>query len=270
MLFGISTYAFEPAPFEPRRHLPLLRDAGFNCIELNCHFGTRAFAWDDRAAVQELLQVAGDTGIEVLSIHAACSAQPLHRSTQLPQTVATMRRFADLAAELGAGVVVVHAGLDRTLAPTAAGAALRRALQELEQHVLGLPCRFGWENVAAPELALTAMEQRQWLDSLSSRAFGLVYDNGQAHRRGDVEAFLSACRGRLIGLHVNDNDGVRDLHQIPGRGTFCWDRFVPKLEDAGYNGPLMLEVTPAGDCNDVRAFLNEARAAAARLRAGTL
>ena len=32
-------------------------------------------------------------------------------------------------------------------------------------------------------------------------------------------------------MHINDNDGVDDLHQVPGQGSIDWKQFEKETQD---------------------------------------
>ena len=57
---------------------------------------------------------------------------------------------------------------------------------------------------------------------------------------------------RLKVLHIHDNDGIADLHQIPytftrtreNNSSTDWDGFVRGLSRAGYRGTLSFETAP--------------------------
>ena len=45
----------------------------------------------------------------------------------------------------------------------------------------------------------------------------------------------------LGSLHVHDNNGHADQHQIPGNGTIDWESFSKALREVGYKGTLSFE-----------------------------
>ena len=68
-------------------------------------------------------------------------------------------------------------------------------------------------------------------------------------------------------VHLSDNDGIHDIHQVPGRGSFPWQQHIPAFLRTGYRGPLMLEVASKGrDRRALPAFLDDCFASAERLR----
>lgn len=253
---GISTCIVRPQRFDPATHLPLIADAGFKCIELNCYLGSDDFAWDMPAAAQELGRVAADTGVNIFAVHAAGGVAGLRGGHSHELALDLCKVYADLAADLGAPVVTMHAGLDQGKDTAKATRRLRQTLDELSRHVVGMPCRYAWENTAQ---GLSPAEQLAWLRDLDPAAFSFVWDTGHSNIGGTTQAYLDDCRGLLCDLHLNDNAGDRDAHQLPGYGTFPWANFGEALESCEYVGPLMLEVLARDRQDDLPAVLREAR-----------
>ena len=52
---------------------------------------------------------------------------------------------------------------------------------------------------------------------------------------------LQGGKDLLAALHVHDNFGIKDEHNIPGNGIIDWDGFVKALVDIGYDGVFSLE-----------------------------
>jgi sugar phosphate isomerase/epimerase len=260
---GISTCIVRPGRFDPPVHIPLLAKAGFACIELNCNFGSDDFPWDRPGKVRELARIAEASGIRVFSVHAEGRWLPPEDPKARRTALDMAKTYADLAAELGALVVPIHAGLPRGMEREAAEECLRQALSELEAHALPMPCRFGWENEA---MGLTAKEHLEWLGRLNPGAFGLVLDTGHAHIAGDLDTYLGSAGLRLCDLHLNANDGKHDHHFIPGQGTLNWSGFMEKLSRTGYTDPLMLEVEARDRQGELESVLQECRAAVEMLK----
>ncbi len=82
---------------------------------------------------------------------------------------------------------------------------------------------------------------------------GFCLDTGHANLIGlDVEEFIITLGEHLKILHIHDNDGVRDLHQIPftfsgnreNNSLTDWDGFIRGLRKIGYNQVLSFETAP--------------------------
>lgn len=262
---GLSTCVVRPNRFDPDVHLPAIAAANFQCIELNCFAGSYDFPWDCAPRVNELRRISADTGVRVYSVHAegGIGASRGRRSERL--AVDMCKIFADLAEELGAAVVVIHAGLPGNQDRAAAVDQLRASLNELAAHVRAMTCRFGWENGAS---GLSVEEHLEWIRAYDPGAFGFVLDNGHANIAGTSDRYLAGCGGLLCDLHLNDNDGKEDYHRLPGCGSFQWSGLMPGLVAAGYIGPLMLEIEARDRQNDLSAVLKEARASVDYIASG--
>ncbi len=67
---------------------------------------------------------------------------------------------------------------------------------------------------------------------------GVCWDFGHANLTGLVQAPQIAIIGpRLRVVHIHDNDGIRDAHLIPGRGTVDWHNAMTALRDTGFLCP---------------------------------
>ena len=262
---GISTCVVRPSRFDPAAHLPAIAAAGFRCIELNCFLGSDDFPWDRPAQVAELAHIAEDVGVRVCSVHAEGGFGSYRGNRSERLAVDMCRAYADLAAELGASVVVCHAGVPKAQSREEGLEQLRTSVDELSNHVLGMPCKFGWEN--EPQ-GLSTAEHLEWIRQLHPDTFGFVLDNGHSNISGTTDLYLDSCRGLLCSLHLNDNDGKGDEHRIPGTGSFSWQNFMARLENVEYVGPMMLEIEARDRQNDLAGVLKEARAAIATLGQG--
>lgn len=86
-----------------------------------------------------------------------------------------------------------------------------------------------------------------------AEVLGFCFDTGHANIVGiDFEDFLTTLGHRLKVLHIHDNDGVRDLHQIPYTFTRTrenavstdWNGFLRGLKLINYQGVLSFETAP--------------------------
>lgn len=82
---------------------------------------------------------------------------------------------------------------------------------------------------------------------------GFCFDTGHANLVGlDMEDFITTLGSRLKVLHIHDNDGIGDLHQIPftftktreNKPSTDWDGFIRGLRAIGFDGVLSFETAP--------------------------
>ena len=94
-----------------------------------------------------------------------------------------------------------------------------------------------------------------------AEVLGFCFDTGHASLVGlDFEEFISTLDFRLKVLHIHDNDGACDLHQIPftfsktreNRASTDWDGFLRGLRTVGFDRVLSFETAPV-----LTAFPNE-------------
>lgn len=86
-----------------------------------------------------------------------------------------------------------------------------------------------------------------------AQVLGFCFDTGHANLVGiDFEDFLVKLDYRLKVLHIHDNDGIADLHQIPftftktreNKPSTDWGGFVCGLRRIGYDQVLSFETAP--------------------------
>lgn len=86
-----------------------------------------------------------------------------------------------------------------------------------------------------------------------AQVLGFCFDTGHANLVGiDFQDFLTTLGERLKVLHIHDNDGISDLHQIPftftrtreNRTSTDWEGFVRGLRRIRFEGALSFETAP--------------------------
>lgn len=94
-------------------------------------------------------------------------------------------------------------------------------------------------------------------DKYHTEVLGFCFDTGHANLVGiDFEEFITKLAHRLKVLHIHDNDGISDLHQIPftfsktreNTSSTDWDGFLAGLKNIGYKGVLNFETAPVLNC----------------------
>lgn len=66
-------------------------------------------------------------------------------------------------------------------------------------------------------------------------------DSGHAHIMHQINPLIEDYGDRWRYTHINDNDGLRDLHVEPGAGTLDFAAFAQASAEANYDGILMIE-----------------------------
>lgn len=106
-------------------------------------------------------------------------------------------------------------------------------------------------------------------DRYHAEVLGFCFDTGHANLVGiDFRRFMTTLGSRIKVLHIHDNDGISDLHQIPftftktreNRPSTDWDGFIEALRDIHFDGVLNFETAPV-----LTAFPPELKSAALRM-----
>lgn len=96
-----------------------------------------------------------------------------------------------------------------------------------------------FENCCSPE------DLNKYVDTLNEQGenFVALVDVGHAEYSGyKADEFIRGVGGkRLKGLHIQDSDGARDLHQLPFTQKFDWNAITKALADINYSGDFTFE-----------------------------
>ena len=239
----------------------MLKAAGFNGIDYSlCSMDDWYETVDSPVALDfaaELREYANERGMAFTQSHAPFrfkfGMQMCEKTEEYRQIVRSM----EFAARLGAPMIVIHAvlcpeGCDRF------EYNLRYYRSFLEYaHRFGI--KIGVENLLGretPESPATtnclgspetfcAMQ-----DELSDPMICGCLDLGHALiTTGDPAGFIRKSRGHVHYLHIHDNNGDADLHQLPalyepagGRYKMPWKEVCAALSDIGFDGPINLEL----------------------------
>ena len=113
----------------------------------------------------------------------------------------------------------------------------------------------GWHIVEGPGCDVRKNVER--IDCINAEygaeVLGFCFDTGHANLVGlDFEKFITTLGSRLKVLHIHDNDGVGDLHQIPytftktreNKSSTDWEGFVRGMREIHFDGVLSFETAP--------------------------
>ncbi len=79
------------------------------------------------------------------------------------------------------------------------------------------------------------------LDTINSNRIGFCYDSCHHINYASDNDLLRKYGNRLMALHLHDNGGERDQHQLPFDGFINWEVVMNKIALTEYNGATTLE-----------------------------
>jgi sugar phosphate isomerase/epimerase len=248
----------------------------FACVELMCwpvgkaerryagvtHVDVGRFGKDE---AKRVLDAMGRVGISGLGYYP----NPLSPdAAEAKRVVAHLRKVIEAAALLGVGVVNTFVGRDWTRPLEDNWARFRKTWPPIVRHAERHGVRIGIENCpmlftkdewpGGKNLATSPAVWRRLFEEIPSPAFGLNYDPSHlVWQQMDCVRPLREFAGRLVHVHAKDvrvdrerldDVGILaaplDYHKpkLPGLGDVDWGRFMAALGDAGYRGPVCIEV----------------------------
>ena len=245
------------AKFSQETAIRMLADAGYEAFDLSLFSMLNdddPFNSDEYLALaRHLRAVAEECGIVCNQAHAPFPSSKGNQAFN--ETIfARIVRAMEIAATLGAGIIVVHPvqhlyypehvqelkEMNHTfytaLAPYAEKFGIRVALENMFQ---GDPRR----HVLIESTCNSPDEFCAYLDALPNEQFTACLDIGHCGLVGqDAANFIRALgHDRLGALHVHDNDHHHDLHTMPFMGALNWDSITTALADIRYAGDITLE-----------------------------
>jgi sugar phosphate isomerase/epimerase len=227
--------------------LPRLADLGFTCFELMAHPGhlwPAELTASDRERLRQTVQELGGEIVALnmpnVDINIAATTPEMRR-----HTLTLLSDLVRLAGDLGASGVIMGPGKANPLLPAPRGQLLSYFLDGLERlsklaktHATEI-----WvENMPFSYLA-DARGVVEALDEFGDDTVGAVFDFANAYFIGeDFEKGLRSMRPRLKLVHVSDTHREVFEHVTVGAGTMPIDPIPNVLAEAGYDGPVMLEI----------------------------
>jgi len=161
-----------------------------------------------------------------------------------------LARHVEIAAQLGARVIVMHPGGRQGFATRAERERIRelniKAFRRLGDLAAGRDMRIGLENT--PRGKPTPPGLLDFLAAIDHPAMGVTFDTSHANMIDlDIPAAVRELGPHLVAVHVSDNDGSGDQHRFPGCGTVDWPGFMAALGEVGFAAPLNFEI--GGECH---------------------
>ena len=212
----------------------------------------------NRATLPTLKALIRDRRIDVRTIHALFGREYDLSSldAQMQQrAMAAVRADIELAVELDAPIVVVHASAE-PIAPQERQDRLARvqtALAEIEGWCQQTGKQVAIELLSRTCLGNTLEELLILLEGRDKTVFGVCLDTNHLMDRYQTLAETVRDLGdRLLTLHLSDYDGIDEQHAPPGRGVLDWAAFMQALRDIDYSGPFNYECEMEGETPQAR------------------
>ncbi len=248
----------------PEPYLCEIAEAGFSHIHW-CHQWDTDFVYC-AAEIDQIGVWLRDLNLKLLDIHASDGREKNWTSWREYERLAgveLVRSRIDMAAALGADAIVMH--VPDFTEPRDADrrwAQLLRSLDALQPYARERRVRMAIENGSDNSMAtierLYELYEHDYL--------GMCYDCGHGNLTGHGLDQLERLKDRLYVVHLHDNDGTGDQHNLPFTGTVDWPRLAGLLANSSYGKPISMESNMhRSGIGDEREFLRKAFEAGTRL-----
>lgn len=206
----------------------LIRKAGFDCVML---WWSNQFGRGD--GYREDVRLARSAGLFVENIHA-----PVHEQNNLSldnlsgESVfqSYLQCVADCC-EYDIPTVVIHLPNDNNPLNQIGIRRLAELINKAEQKNI----QIAFENLSNIKNLKTA------LNKFTSNNVGYCYDSCHHINYAPDEDLLGMYGNRLMAIHLHDNGGSHNQHQLPFDGNINWDTVMEKIARTGYRGATTLE-----------------------------
>lgn len=273
---GFTTAILPDLPLEDV--MRLAAEIGYECVEVMCWPVSKAerrysgithidIAELDAGRAREIHKLVESTGVAISSLgyYPNCLAPDQQEATA---SVEHLKRLMEASKLLGIGKVTTFIGRDYTKSVDENWPRLLETWRPIITLAESLEIEIGIENCpmffsedewpGGKNIATSPAIWRRLFDDLGSNKIGLNYD--PSHMVWQQMDYLKPIRDftdRLVHVHAKD---VRlDQHRLdevgimahpleyhtpklPGLGDVNWGQFFSTLQDAGYDGPVCVEV----------------------------
>jgi sugar phosphate isomerase/epimerase len=256
--------------------LAFAADEGFGCVELMCwppgaadrrysgvtHLDVSHFTDDQAGRVRDLVKKHG-VAISGLGYYP----NPLDPNAEHRRTVVEhLKKVIGAAPKLGVGVVNTFVGRDWKQSIDDSWPAFRAVWPDVVRHAEAAGVRVGIENCpmlfskdewpGGKNLAISPSVWRRMFEEVPSAHFGLNLDPSHlVWQMIDAARCVRDFARRIVHVHAKDaridHDKLYEVGtlglgwhtpKLPGMGDVPWGPFFSALTDAGYDGPVCVEV----------------------------
>ena len=218
-------------PLELEDRLRLIKEAGFKAVLL-----WWAAESTYEPPIPKKVETAAKHGLAVENAHLQFSRvnslwEPSYEGEHY---CSEMIGLITEAGVYGVKTLVVH--LTRTLTPPGPNelgySRFMRMIEAAERANVDL----AFENLKVPQRLYDFMER------VDSDRIGVCFDSGHNHYVCPERRICRDFASRIKAVHLHDNFGDRDAHNIPGDGTTDWSVVRRELIDSAYQGAWSLEI----------------------------
>lgn len=250
--------------------LKLIKEAGFDNIEVWARGEEEGkfvhYDYHDWDYTRRLKGKLEELALRVVSLHA-----PFSQEMDISQVDEEKRKFAvseikkaiDVLLFLEGNILVFHPStapshFENLIQKMYRLSQAKKSIDEVLEYCQDKPVRLALENQLPHILCGYSVDLLKLVWEINSQKLGICFDTSHANLAENVCDVVKKFKNWVISLHVSDNLGSSDEHNLPGRGNINWQIFVNTLKLIDYKGVFMLELLEQGKGWDSKKVLREA------------
>jgi sugar phosphate isomerase/epimerase len=153
-----------------------------------------------------------------------------------------------LANKIGAKRITIHSGHKempkREIAVAKNFKVLIKNLKEIVKFGEKYGIKIGLENSFRAEALCRKPEDLLRILNLV-KGLGITFDIGHANLINlNPINYFKKVKDFVINVHIHDNDGREDQHNLIGEGNINFNEFLKECKNSNYYGPFILEIFP--------------------------
>lgn len=228
-----------------------LKNDGYDCCDYHgfIHANSPLYRYDDRQLelyLSDVLKVATKCGIHFCQMHAQW---PLKCATEdeMSHSIEVLKKSIRGAYYLDCPNIVVHTfaplGWEQEIDAIKTFETNVKIFSEIADYAKTYDVTICIENLPFRNLEISKVDTVIKLIRAVNRSnCKMCFDVGHAHVfHDDIAEDIKKIGPYLQVLHVHDNNGQFDSHQMPWQGSIIWDDFVAGLRNIGFSGCISLE-----------------------------
>ena len=247
MKIGNTSGAFSYLPTE--RMYVRMRELGYDAVDQDLA-DTNDPRYRDAVSMEahcKVIRAAAEAaGIEISQVHGPWPTDDTTAENRAA-TLEHMRLAVYGCHCLGAPYLIIHPQMpygwgredDADFALSLTVELMKNLMPDCEKYGVNL-CL---ENMPMTAHRISTMERiAEAVKMVGHPNAAICFDTGHTNVYGhDLGDAVRTAGKYLRTLHVHDNDGKADRHQLPYLGTADWDSFTAALAETGFDGVMSLE-----------------------------
>jgi sugar phosphate isomerase/epimerase len=226
-----------------------MRELGYDAVDQDLA-DTNAPCYRDAASMEahcKVIRAAAEAaGIEISQVHGPWPTDDTTAENRA-KTLENMRLAVYGCHCLGAPYLIIHPQMpygwgreeDADFALSLTVGLMKNLMPDCEKYGVTL-CL---ENMPMTAHRISTMDRiAEAVEMVGHPNAAICFDTGHTNVYGhDLGDAVRTAGKYLRTLHVHDNDGKADRHQLPWLGTADWNSFTAALAETGFDGVMSLE-----------------------------